>query len=132
MVSGWSIFASQFAVLWCRIRRRPYVVVVESHDRGPRPRWRRVIKRTIVPRVLKPASAVLVTGALARESGIARGARAERVHVFANTIDVSRFGRAVEDARHQRAEIRASLGVHDSDIVVLTVARLAPEKGVDT
>src|SRR6266508_2506623 len=37
VVSGWSIFASQAAIAWCRLRRIPYLLNVESHDEGERP-----------------------------------------------------------------------------------------------
>ncbi len=68
--------------------------VVESHDEGPRPGWRRTVKGAVVPSVVRGASGVLVAGTLARRSMVARGAQAERVRVFANTIDVEAFGRA--------------------------------------
>ena len=41
VVSGWSTFASQAAIAWCGIKRVPYVLVVESHDEGPRAGGRR-------------------------------------------------------------------------------------------
>src|SRR6266550_434507 len=47
VVSGWSTFASQAAVAWCRARRVPYVLHVESHDLDPRPAWRRRIKDAV-------------------------------------------------------------------------------------
>ena len=55
VVSGWSTFASQAAVAWCRARRVPYVLLVESNDRDPRPAWRRAIKRLVVPPVVRGA-----------------------------------------------------------------------------
>ena len=78
------------------LRRVPYVLVVESHDEGPRAGWRRAVKGVVVPRVVRGASGVLVTGTLARRSMVARGAAPERVHVFANTIDVEAFGARVD------------------------------------
>ena len=33
VTSGWSTFASQAAIVWCRFKRVPYALVVESHDR---------------------------------------------------------------------------------------------------
>src|SRR5213075_2149191 len=47
VVSGWSTFASQVAVAWCRVHRVPYVLHVESHDLDPRPAWRRRVKETV-------------------------------------------------------------------------------------
>ncbi|MBA3382838.1 MAG: glycosyltransferase [Actinobacteria bacterium] len=131
VVSGWSTFAAQAAIAWCRVRRVPYVLVVESHDEGPRPGWRRRVKGAVVPRVVEGASGVLVTGTLARRSMIARGARPERVRVFANTIDVERFGEQADRLAGRRTELREELGAGPDDVVVLSVARLAAEKGLD-
>lgn len=124
VVSGWSTFASQAAILWCRLRGVPYVLLVESHDADPRAGWRRAVKGTVVPRVARGASSVLVAGTLARESMIARGADPDRIRVFANTIDVDRF--AAEADRLRAQDVKRPDG-----LVVLSVARLAREKGVD-
>ena len=131
VVSGWSTFAAQAALAWCRLRSVPYVLVVESHDEGPRPGWRKAVKGTVVPLVVRRASGVLVTGTLARRSMIARGAAPERVHLFANTIDVQGFGERVDRLLARRAALRDGLGAGPDDVVVLSVARLAPEKGLD-
>jgi glycosyltransferase involved in cell wall biosynthesis len=131
VVSGWSTFAAQAAVAWCRLRDVPYVLVVESHDEDPRPGWRRTVKNTVVPPVVANASGVLVTGTLARNSMIARGASAEHVRVFANTVDVEEFGAHATQLASRRPELRSALGAAAEDVVVLSVARLAPEKGLD-
>jgi glycosyltransferase involved in cell wall biosynthesis len=132
VVSGWSTFAAQAAIAWCRVKDVPYVLVVESHDEGPRAGWRRTVKGTVVPPVVQNASGVLVTGTLARNSMISRGAAPERVRVFANTIDVEGFGERADRLAAQRPELRAELGADPDDVVVLSVARLVPEKGLDT
>jgi glycosyltransferase involved in cell wall biosynthesis len=131
VVSGWSTFAAQGAIAWCRLRHVPYVLVVESHDEGPRPGWRRKVKGAVVPRVVGGASGALVTGTLARRSMIARGAPPERVRVFANTIDVEAFGEQANRLAARRTELREWLGSGPDDVVVVSVARLAPEKGLD-
>jgi len=121
VVSGWSTFASQAALAWCRAKRIPYLLLVESHDLGPRPGWRRALKGAVVPRLVRPAAGVLVVGSAARDSVVARGAIPERVRVFANTVDVAHW---IERAgRLQRRP-------HDG-LVVLSVGRDVPEKGFD-
>jgi glycosyltransferase involved in cell wall biosynthesis len=120
VVSGWSTFAAQAAIVWCRAHGVPYVLLVESHDLGPRTAWRRAIKGAVVPRLLRAAASVLVVGSAARESVVARGATS--VRVFANTIDVAAW-----TTRGQQLERRRS----DDDVLVLSVARLVPEKGID-
>ena len=131
VVSGWSTFAAQAAITWCGVRDVPYLLVVESHDEGPRAGWRRKVKSTVVPPIVERAAGLLVTGTLARDSMIARGAHPERVRVFANTVDVERFGDRVDGLAAARPELRRALGANVDDVVVLSVARLAPEKGLD-
>ncbi len=131
VVSGWSTFAAQAAIAWCRLRSVPYVLVVESHDEGPRPGWRRTVKGAVVPPVVANASGVLVTGTLARNSMLARGAASERVRVFANTVDVEEFAADAARLAPRRGELRSALGAEPDDVLVLSVARLAPEKGLD-
>ena len=131
VVSGWSTFAAQGAIAWARLQGVPYVLVVESHDEDHRPAWRRLIKDSVVPPVVRSADGVLVTGTLARRSMLARGAEAERVHVFANTIDVAAFVARAQELATRRGELREELGASADDVVVLSVGRLVPDKGMD-
>ncbi len=132
VASGWSTFASQAAVWWCRRHRVPYVLLVESNERDARPGWRRAVKEAVVPRVVGGAAEVLVVGRLAREAMLARGVAPERISVFADTIDVEAFGAACDRLAGRRDELRAEAGLGPDDVAVLSVARLVPEKGLDT
>jgi glycosyltransferase involved in cell wall biosynthesis len=53
------------------------------------------------------------------------------VRVFANTIDVEGFGERADRLSARRPELRLGLGAGLDDVVVLSVARLATEKGLD-
>lgn len=132
VVSGWSTFAAQAAIVWSRVRGTRYLLIVESHDIDPRRTWRRAVKGTVVPRVVRWAAGALVTGTVAAESMIRNGAPASRVRVFANTIDVEEWSERAGALASRRPELRRALGVAEDDVVVLSVARLWPEKGHDT
>lgn len=119
VVSGWSTFASQATVMWCRARAVPYVLQVESHDLDPRPAWRRAVKNTVATRVIRGARSVLAVGSAARESALERGAR--EVRIFANTIDIERWIRRAD---------ALTPSPHD-DVLVLSVGRDVPDKGFD-
>ena len=97
-MSGWSTFASQATVAWCRRHGVPYVLLVESNERDARPGWRRTVKNAVVPTVVGGAAEALVVGSLARDSMRARGVPDDRISVVANTVDVAplrpRGGRA--------------------------------------
>src|SRR5581483_6183719 len=111
VVSGWSTFAAQAAIAWCRTRRVPYLLLVESHDAGPKAVWRRAVKRAVVPPLVRGAAGLLVVGSLARESVLAQGADPARVRVFANTVDVSAYAARADALAGRREELRAGLGV---------------------
>jgi glycosyltransferase involved in cell wall biosynthesis len=131
VVSGWSTFAAQAALAWSRARRIPYVLLVESHDLGPRSGWRRAVKGAVVPRIIRGAVSVLVVGTAARESVLAHGASPERVRVFANTVDVPAWSERADRLAEGRARLRSESGVADDDVVVLSVGRLVFDKGLD-
>jgi glycosyltransferase involved in cell wall biosynthesis len=131
VVSGWSTFASQAAIVWCRRRGVPYLPLVESHDLGPRKGWRRAVKGAVVPRVLRRAAGALALGTASRDSLVERGAQRERVHIFANTIDVPEWEERQGELAQRRSELRAELGAGAEDVLLLSVARLGPEKGLD-
>src|SRR4029077_16438545 len=106
VVSGWSTFAAQAALAWCRARRIPYVLLVESHDLGPRAGWRRAVKGLVVPGIVRKAANVLVVGTAARESVGGRGAPPTAVRIFANTVDVHAWGDRALRLRKKRDELR--------------------------
>jgi glycosyltransferase involved in cell wall biosynthesis len=132
VVSGWSTFGAQAAIIWCRVRGVPYVLVVESHDYVPRRAWRRFVKNLVVPRIVRSAAGVLVTGSLVRASMIARGAGDNRIQIFANTIDVADFKSRADALAAKRSELRTFLGIRDHDVAVVCVARLVEDKALDT
>ncbi len=132
VATGWSTFASQAAIVWARRRHVPYLLLVSSHDDDPRPGWRRAVKGAVVPRLVRGASGALALGTRSRASLVARGAVPERIRVFANTVDVAAWVARADSLAGRRDALRATLGADAGDVVVLSVARLAPEKGLST
>ena len=131
VVSGWSTFAAQTALLWCARHGIPYVLLVESHDHDPRAAWRRAVKGAVVPRIVRGAASVLVTGSLAADSMRRRGAPAGRIRVFANTVDVGALHEQAVRLRGRRTELRGLLDLREEDVAVACVGRLVPEKAMD-
>ena len=108
------------------------MLLVESNERDARPSWRRVVKEAVVPWMVRGAAELLVVGTLSRSAMTNRGVEPQRISLFADTIDVDSFGREADRLTARRRELRAEVGVGTEDVAVLSVARLAPEKGLDT
>ena len=132
VASGWSTFASQAAIIWARLHKVPYVLLVESNDLGNRSKWRRFVKRLVVPRVVRHASGILVAGSVARQSMLDHGADPSAIGVFANTVDVDAFAARATELDPMRNTLREQFGLPADGLVVVSVARLVPEKGLDT
>jgi glycosyltransferase involved in cell wall biosynthesis len=131
VVWGWSTFAAQVAVLWCRRKGVPYVLFAESHLAEPRRAWVRAAKHLLVPLAVRHAAAWLATGTLARRHLVHYGADPARIWTFANTVDVGVLAARAAELRPRRDEIRARLGLPAEGVVVLHAGRLLPVKAVD-
>jgi glycosyltransferase involved in cell wall biosynthesis len=131
VVGGWSLMATQLAILWCRLRRVPYLLMSDNHLLEPRPLWVRAVKRLVLPRIVPQAAGWLVPGSLAKHHIVFYGAKPDRVLTFPLTIDVGRWARLCEAARPERDSFRARYGVVHDDVLVLQVGRLVAHKAVD-
>lgn len=131
VIGGWSLMATQLAIVWARTHGVPYLVISENHFRESRRGWVSTLKQLVLPRIVRPAAGHLVTGTLAREHQLHYGARPETITVFPNTVDVTEFGRRADELRARRRELRAGLGIPDDAIAVTQVSRFIPFKGPD-
>jgi glycosyltransferase involved in cell wall biosynthesis len=130
VIGGWSLLATQLAIVWARLHHVPYLMISENHFRESRPLWIRGVKSLVLRHVIPQASGNLVTGTLAREHALHYGARADGITVFPNTVDVPVYRTAAIDLLTRRAEIRHGLSIAEDALVVLQVSRLLPQKGV--
>ena len=112
VISGWSTFPSQAAIAWSRAHRVPYVLLVESHDLGPRSGWRRAStdSRAAVPTTSTLAALRTILGTTNPSRRDATSARAEVVALHEQ--DIRDPVRARPRDRCLRRE-RAPAGDHD-------------------
>jgi glycosyltransferase involved in cell wall biosynthesis len=128
VIGGWNQPAFWQALAYGRLAGRPVVVWVESTARDERP-------HSVLPELSKralvwAAAGYLVPGRAAADYVASLGAPRERIAIAPNAVDPEIFGGRVDEARRDRASVRAALGL--DGCVFLCVSRLSPEKGVDT
>jgi glycosyltransferase involved in cell wall biosynthesis len=131
VVGGWSLMATQLAILWCRAHRVPYLLQSDNHLLEPRAGWVRSLKGIVLPHVVPQAAGWLVPGSLAQEHIEQYGARRDATIVFPLTIDVEAFASRADSLRSERDTIRRGLGFGPDAVVVLQVGRLVRVKAAD-
>ena len=131
VVGGWSLMATQLAILWCRLRRVPYVLMSDNHLLEPRSRWVRAVKRVVLPRLVPQAAAWLVPGSLARDHIVRYGARPDRTVIFPLTVDVDALAFRADELRPRRGGLRSRLGIEEGAVAILQVGRLIELKAPD-
>jgi glycosyltransferase involved in cell wall biosynthesis len=128
VVSGYSVFAEQAALLWARLTRRPYVLLSESHLGKPRSGWKPLVKRLVLPRLLSHAAAGLATGSAAVNYLAHYGIARDRIRIFPNTIDAAGYREAADKARSRRQDVLAAFDLPER--FILYVGRLVERKGI--
>jgi glycosyltransferase involved in cell wall biosynthesis len=128
VISGYSVFAEQAAIVWCRATRTPYVLHSESHLGKLRSSWLTGVKRLVLPRIVKHAAAGLAAGTAARRYLCAYGLPDDRIRIFPNTIDVERWRDRALEIRARRDQVIAARGLPER--FQLYAGRLTETKGV--
>jgi glycosyltransferase involved in cell wall biosynthesis len=131
VIGGWSLMATQLAILWARTHRVPYLLMSDNNLLEPRPLWIRGVKRAVLRAIVPQAAGWVVPGMLGREHILHYGAHPGRIVTFPLTIDVEAAERRTDELRARRTEIRARLEIAEHDVVVLHAGRLIAQKGVD-
>lgn len=115
ILGGWNQPAFWEALGWCRARKTPTILWSESTTRDRRSGRHELSKRLLLPNV----AAFLVPGEAARAYLRDLGVADERITVAPNAVDAGIFGAAA----------RSRSG---GPVRLVSVGRLAPEKGIDT
>ena len=87
VVYGWSTFAARSAIVWCRLRGVPYILVMEPSGVNLHARPKRPVTETAVAWTAKGAAGALVDGSAEYESMLARGTRPDHIGVRADRAD---------------------------------------------
>lgn len=130
VVGGYANFTMQLAILWCRLKRIPYIVMSESHDLNPRPLWRRVVKTPVARWAIGGASALLPTGSHARDYLARLGGDVSSMFLFPNVPDVHALSRKAILDPADRLSLRQRFALGPGPMV-LYVGRLVKFKNVD-
>ena len=132
VVSGWSTFASQAAIAWCRRARRARISRSSRATISARARAGGAPSRVQSCRVCFAVQRVRSHSVLRHATRSSNEARSGSASASSRTRSTfpSGSGRQSELAQ-RRPELRAELGAAADDVLVLSVARLGPEKGLD-
>jgi glycosyltransferase involved in cell wall biosynthesis len=122
IVHSYNFYANVFAVPAARLAGVP-VVIASIRDAGI---YLTPAQRRVQRLVTRLADCVLVNAESIREWLIGDGYRPEKIRIIRNGIDLSRF-----ETAKSRAGIRNELGLPPDAPLVVTLARVNPQKGLE-
>jgi glycosyltransferase involved in cell wall biosynthesis len=114
------LIEAAFLGSWARFSRVPVVLTLHAGlNRRPLYRW-------LASYFFRLIDGFLVVSPTILETLLGLGIDADRVAVISSGVDTSRFRPAAE---HERRAARVTLGLSDSEMLVVSVGRLHPMKG---
>jgi len=122
IVHSYNFYANMFAIPAARMARVP-VVLASIRDRGVYLTPSQAIAQKWVCRL---ADRILVNAESIREWLLEQGYQDSRISVIRNGVDMSRYAGSTNSSC-----IRQELGIPGSAPIVVMIARLNPQKGVD-
>ena len=122
IVHSYNFYANMFAIPAARMARTP-VVLASIRDRGV---YLTPNQKMAQKAVCRLADRILVNAESIREWLLEQDYAASRISVIKNGVDMSRYA-----GTGNSAHIRQELGIPESAPIVVLIARLNPQKGVD-
>jgi len=130
-LGGYYHITMLFAILWALIHSVPYTIISESHLLNPRSRCKSLLKKLLIPFIIKHAAFLLPLGKFQAEYLIRYGAKVKDIYYFPNIPDVDFFIEESNRYRNKKNALKKELGIK-TQYIVLYVGRLVKEKGLFT
>jgi len=120
------------AIAWCNAHKRPYLLRCDANVAKEKSLFRRLSRRLLIGRRIQSAAGLLYIGTQNRKYYELFGARREQLFLAPWEIDYKNLEAYYTEAIARRDNLRAELGFHNGQCVVVTVSRLLWRKGYDT
>lgn len=131
LVYGQQFAAYVLAFALAKFQGIPVMTRADSHLGVARPRLKRYLRNQVLGRQYRFIDRFLAVGTANHEYYRALGVPEERIFLVPFSVDNERFMTASALTSAQRAEARASFGVHDDRPVLLYASKLMPRKHPD-
>jgi L-malate glycosyltransferase len=123
IVHSYNFYGNMFALPAARLARVPVIIAsIRDTGMGMTP-----LRTFVHKQVCRLADRILVNAEAIRESLVANGAPARKITVIRNGLELSQFDRPADSSA-----LRQELGLPESAPIVLLLARLTPQKGMET
>ncbi len=131
---AWAMMPSQagMAALFFKLFFSPhldYILTDQSGDSDMFWKIRTFFWKPVFRMIYKKAKTIQVISQFLKQRALDMGAEERKVIVIPNGVDIEAFSHEISDS--ERREIRANLGINDTDKVIITTSRLVYKNAVD-
>ncbi len=128
LIYGYNYLTSLRALSWCRHCRVPAMMISDSELKTIRPGWTELIKKLILPRLLRRFDAFMTVGDCNEDYYAYYGVPRKKMFRSPFTIDEDTYQMARRNRARLRASWRSEFGIGEDEVVVLTVGKLSRRK----
>lgn len=128
-VHGYANDSERKTMQWARRSRVPVMMTTDSELLHPRPWHVRVMKRLILPRILRNVDLFLTVGDENERYYEHYNVPRERFHRVPFSIDSAYYDKVLLNKVNIRNSLREKLGISPETVAILTVGKLIPRKG---
>jgi glycosyltransferase involved in cell wall biosynthesis len=129
LVHGWASVTNWLAMLTAFVSGIPVLLRGETHLLFELPRWKAVLKRTLLTRLFRRISAFLAIGRCNRDFYSAYGVPKDRIFHVPYAVDNGFFFASAVELSSQKVQLKQALGISPDLPMVLFVGKLLPKKG---
>lgn len=128
---GYNLPYLRTAMRWANKSGIPVMMSTDSELRGPRPLYKRIAKKLVLPPIFRRVSLFLTVGDANEEYFASYGVSRNKFLRAPFSIDSADYDRALAKRQALRSEVRQRLGIPEEAVVLLNVGKLTPIKSQD-
>jgi len=131
VVYGYAHPVSRAAIWWTKHLGKKLIYISDSERRSKSTRWKLLLKRIALPRILSKVDAFLTVGDCNEAYYSYYGADSFRFFRSPFSVDEDRFRAAIQQRDKLRMEVRQRYRIPEDALVAITVSKLTPNKRIE-
>jgi len=119
-----------FHIFQAKVKKIPIVLRLDSILLSQKNKWKKIVKKILLPRFFCFFDAFLAVGSLSRQTLVYYGVPEKKIFLFPYAVDNDRFSMESGQARENKLHLRELYGLPREAVVFIAVIKFVAREGV--